>query len=367
MDDLIRGLLEQRGATLVPADDAIGTARIRCLGRLLEPPIGMVDEPAVVDAHVWHAADGWSPLDRIEIERWMVDAPSGSHWLLSERAIERVGRMPERDDLRLTIWDPRRLAGWIGEAVLAGDLSASPTGFVEPDSQLKGTLMPESPQPESGNGFIQELHPSKSSAPTDLEHSNFSGTSLRSDSNASNSDGVPIEALRPTVDIDSWLERHGWGSIQTTPVLLPARIWHVSGILRGPEEAAERRWWRILEDPIAERVVRIDDAEILPSIPRLVVIDDVRWIGRDGVRLHLPGLCEVRRQWADDPASGSRLLHWWRLDPSSCEMRSSRSLLPAWIVKIPFEGPHLLHGLVGELFQAPPSISQELIHPTVER
>jgi hypothetical protein len=152
--------------------------------------------------------------------------------------------------------------------------------------------------------------------------------------------------------LKNWLEQNGFGVLKTTPVLIPARIWNVSGILRGPEDAAERRWWQVLEDPLSSEVSVFKDIEQLPSVPRLNVVETVEWIGRDAVRLKLPELLEVRKHWESSNSDGSRLLHWWRLDPSSCEMVASRALLPAWIIHIPTDGPHLLHGLTGQLISS---------------
>ncbi len=337
---------------MVEAPDAIGTPSIHCLGRLLAPPLGL--EPAVADALVWHAADGWSPLDRVEIERWMVDAPAGSHWLLSERPMERAGRWPERSDVRLTIWDPDRLAVWIGEAVLAGDLTARPAGFVEPRPDIDTASGRLADQEDPSNGSSDAAVPRDTVRITNAVES-LSGARQRAASSdgSMDSDRQSLEAYRPVIELQRWLEQNGFGMLQSTPVLLPARIWEVSGILRGPEDSAERRWWRILEDPMAGQVSLFDQAERLPSVPRLNIIEEVRWLGRDAVRLRLPDLCEVRKHWPSDGSGGSRLLHWWRLDPSSCEMSPTRALLPGWLVHLPFDGRHLLHGLSGSLTPMP--------------
>jgi hypothetical protein len=362
VDELIRGLLKQRGATLVAAPNAIGTPSIRCLGRLLVPPIGLVDEPAVADSLVWHAQDGWSPLDRVEIERWMVDAPVGSHWLLSEREVERVGRNPKRKDLELTIWNPKKLAAWVGEAVLAGDLSARPSGFVEPESTgISSSIERTFEEGERGaSGFSESTMSESEFGAAELSNreaklpDSMAGPRSRAAErlNLLGKNSEKIEAYRPTIQLKKWLEQNGFGVLKTTPVLIPARIWHVSGILRGPEDAAERRWWRVLEDPLSAEVSVFNGNEQLPSVPRLNIIEMVEWIGKDAVRLKLPELLEVRKHWESVDSGGSRLLHWWRLDPSSCEMTASRVLLPAWIVHIPTDGPHLLHGLTGQLISS---------------
>ena len=94
------------------------------LGVLSRPPAAQSSPTLIAGTHVWHAHDGWAPLDNLEIERWLVDAPVGKHWLLSERPL-RLEQRPTRANVDYDIWGPERFAQWLGNAVLNGDLNAS--------------------------------------------------------------------------------------------------------------------------------------------------------------------------------------------------------------------------------------------------
>jgi len=63
------------------------TPGINCLGIIESISDSSAGCPVDVGTHVWHAQPGWAPIDRMELERWMVDAPDGSHWLVSERKL----------------------------------------------------------------------------------------------------------------------------------------------------------------------------------------------------------------------------------------------------------------------------------------
>ena len=121
MEDLILGLLRHRGAILESNPLAIGTPSIRPLGRISEPPIGLNNGPARVHTTVWHVPDGWTILDRVELDRWIVDALSGQHWILSERPLSPNLRVPEKFGVDFEIWGPDKLSNWLGEAILSGE------------------------------------------------------------------------------------------------------------------------------------------------------------------------------------------------------------------------------------------------------
>ena len=56
--------------------------------------------------------------------RWLVDAPNGSHWILSERVFENQARELLSSNLKIEYWSPDVLSRWIGEAVLRGEIVA---------------------------------------------------------------------------------------------------------------------------------------------------------------------------------------------------------------------------------------------------
>ena len=98
MEELITGILRHRGARLEPTPDLLGTASIRPLGRISEPPIGLRNGPARLYTMIWHAPDGWTVLDRVELDRWIVDAPLGNIGLSLSVPYRRVlSPLSERD------------------------------------------------------------------------------------------------------------------------------------------------------------------------------------------------------------------------------------------------------------------------------
>ena len=124
MESLIRDLLTQIGASLDPPPSHTPCPGISLLGILDQPPATRGGPKLSIGTHVWHAHDGWAPLDHLEIERWLVDAPTGSHWILSERPL-RLEQRPQRTDVDYDVWGPDRFAQWLGDAILNGDLNAS--------------------------------------------------------------------------------------------------------------------------------------------------------------------------------------------------------------------------------------------------
>ncbi len=285
------------------------------LGTVQTPPSTRSGPQIATGTHVWHAYDGWSPLDELEIERWLVDAPTGAHWLLSERRL-RIEKKAVRSGVTYDIWGPDRFAEWLGQAVLNGDLNATvPTHIVD--------------------AVVEE---ETERAPVQV----FDG---------------PV-ALRPSIELHQVLDRHGLRAAEARPVLLCGRIWSVQGILRGPEDAAERQQWQLLEDPFTSEIDHLGSAESLDFIPSLARIEPPVWLEEAEIAPQLATMCEERRHYTVTESSGASqvqgsVLHWWKLDPSSAEMTPRLALLPAWQVRIPDRGVALVHGLTGQLLPMP--------------
>ena len=324
MEGLIRDLLDQLGASLDPPPSHIPCPGINLLGILTTPP-GTLSAPLLSKGtFVWHAHDGWAPLDALEIERWLVDATQGTHWLLSEREI-RMDRQPNRTGVTYDLWGPERFAQWLGQAILNGDLNAS--------------------LPENIPGSIQDPN---------VEQEEVLDRRI----------GMPeiseTNALRPCINLDSVLEGFELKNVDPRPVLLCARIWSITGILRGPEDAAERQWWQLLEDPFSGEINHLGDIEILDFVPSLQRIEPPIWEDESELAPRLAAFCEERRHYTVTESSGSNqvqgsVLHWWKLDPSSAEMTPRLALLPAWQIRIPQRGMALIHGLSGQIIQMPQS------------
>ena len=312
MESLIRDLLKQLGAVLEAAPPHVPCPGINLLGVLSRPPATQSSPTLAMGTHVWHAHDGWAPLDNLEIERWLVDANPGKHWLLSERSL-RLEHRPTRAGVEYEVWGPERFAQWLGNAVLNGDLNATvPSNVIQSED-------------------VEELE---------------------------YTDPVPIElgptALRPQVELEPVLDKLALIHAEHRPVLLSARIWTVTGILRGPENAAERGWWELIEDPFSGEFLQLEGLEKLDFIPNLERIEPDVWPEQSQVAPHLAKMCEERRHYVVTESSGASqvqgsVLHWWKLDPSSAEMTPRLALLPAWQIRIPERGLALIHGLNGQL------------------
>ena len=297
MESLIRDLLKQLGATLQPPPPHVPCPGITLLGVLSRPPATQTTPTLSSGTHVWHAHDGWAPLDNLEIERWLVDAPSGTHWLLSERPL-RLEQHPARNGIDYELWGPERFAQWLGNAILNGDLNAN---VPLPPIQLED---------------MQEIDHSK---PVQVKMG-------------------PI-AIRPQTELDPVLEKLALNHAEHRPVLLSARVWTITGILRGPENSAERGWWEFIEDPFSGEIHNMKDQEKLDFIPNLDRMEPERWLEKSQIAPQLAQLCEERRHYVVTESSGTNqvqgsVLHWWKLDPSSAEMTSRLALLPAWQIRI---------------------------------
>ena len=315
MDDLIVGLLRHRGAVLEPNSLAIGTPSIRPLGRISEPPIGLNNGPARMHTTVWHAPDGWTILDRVELDRWIVDALPGQHWILSERPLASNLRLPEKPGIDLEIWAPELLSNWLGEAILSGEIHAQVSNNIS----------------EVGVDSISEVEEIR------LESAWFE--SIRNQ----------LMTMAPTVDLETWIERNPIGSVRPTAVLVEARIWSVMGILRGPESNTERAWWGILESPLFDSFEVIDDPIFLGHRPDLRILPPTSWMEEALVLESIARVTESRKTYSPDALSSVRLQGTWTLDPSSTEIDAVPILVPAWIMEVPGSSTNILNAVNGKI------------------
>ena len=315
MDDLIVGLLRHRGAVLEPNSLAIGTPSIRPLGRISEPPIGLNNGPARMHTTVWHAPDGWTILDRVELDRWIVDALPGQHWILSERPLASNLRLPEKPGIDLEIWAPELLSNWLGEAILSGEIHAQVSNNIS----------------EVGVDSISEVEEIR------LESAWFE--SIRNQ----------LMTMAPTVDLETWIERNPIGSVRPTAVLVEARIWSVMGILRGPESNTERAWWGILESPLFDSFEVMDDPIFLGHRPDLRILPPTSWMEEALVLESIARVTESRKTYSPDALSSVRLQGTWTLDPSSTEIDAVPILVPAWIMEVPGSSTNILNAVNGKI------------------
>tara|TARA_B100002051_G_scaffold261265_1_gene282613 strand:+ start:2804 stop:3778 length:975 start_codon:yes stop_codon:yes gene_type:complete len=316
MDELIAGLLRHRGAVLEPNPLAIGTPSIRPLGRISEPPIGLNNGPARMHSTVWHAPDGWTILDRVELDRWIVDALPGQHWILSERPLAANLRLPEKPGVELVIWDPQMLSNWLGEAILSGEIVAKISNS-------------ESNQGVESSSEVEEIR---------LESAWFE--SIRNN----------LCTMAPSVDLETWIERNPIGNVRPNAVLVEARVWSVMGILRGPESNTERAWWGILESPLFDAFEIIEDPIFLGHRPDLRILPPTAWMEEAIVLENIARVTESRKTYSPDSMSSVRLQGIWSLDPSSTEIDAVPVLIPAWIMEVPGSSTNILNAVNGKLY-----------------
>ena len=305
-------ILEHLGVELRPLNLVSRTPGIVCLGELELLPESLREVPVVLGAYVWHAQPGWAPIDRLELERWLVDAPSGCHWLVSERKLVEMRAPPRRDDIALILWGPKRISQWLGTAVLSGELAVD-----------------MSPSPSETMVNVAERAAVAEPPPA----------------------GV---AFRPRIQLSNWFIEKGFEPLATQPLLLSAKLWTIEGNLVGPEDARERNSWTLLEDPFSGVLDQAGDFDALAHIPNLERLLPENWLDETSLRAALPELCEERRSWevrrqGDEGTVLGNLLHWWRLDLDSAAFTSREAFLPAWKVNVPSRGWIIVHGLSGRM------------------
>ena len=304
-------MLALRAVKLHPAEDAPQIHGFRCLGVAERiPELGQTPGSTV---QVWHVPSDILPISSAEIERWSVDAQGGRHWILSERHYDDA-ILDSLKSIEVVIWGPERMARWIGDAVLSGELVAhSPASDVESPKQ-------------------------QDEAEIDEPVANMT-------------------ALRPIVDIEPWLIQRGWEDANASPVLLSAKLWTVQGTLRGPEGDGEAGIWRVVEDPWSNSLYPHEPDEVLPHVPRLRLLepDESGWSDIRSLPEELLKLLDRRKRGEPDDQEGivsSIMLEWWRLDPDTAVLSEASIAIPGWVVEPEGTPAQLLHGRNGRLYEA---------------
>ena len=309
VDGTVRDLLAARDVVLSPSE----LQRIHgfnCLG--IAERIPDLSQTLSSQVHVWHVTEDLYPVTASEVERWLVDAPPGKHWILSEREFD-SSLILQSDSLEVVVWGPKRMASWIGESVLSGEL---------------GTFL------QTGKDVDSPVINSGSPVP----------------------EGQTTRTLKPLVELNNWLEQRGWDGAITSPVLLSARLWEVSGTLTGPGEKSESGNWQIIEDPWASAYQLHDPEQELEKSPALRIINPPSgWLAEhDRLPPEMLKLADQRRQGepeTNDDEVSSIMLEWWRLDQSSVKAEFSQLTIPGWIVHPDGDEPKLLHGRNGRLYE----------------
>ena len=218
---------------------------------------------------LWTTGHGFAPLDRAGVESWLFDAPRGSHLVIAERRVNfELNDLPSRAGRLLKLWQLDDFAAFIGHAVIDGRLS-----IIEEE--------PENLEEDETDMFA----------------------------------GLGPFVLKPTNDFSS-LEPRGLDISMAKPVLLPAKLHKVRGLLKGPEVEEIDRW-----------VLNCGGLHILESVEILVrppmLNQEILEI------IENPDFSEVLSQRRPHSQGMGDLLHWWKFDKESEKIETFDVLIPA--------------------------------------
>lgn len=245
------------------------TGVISWLGRLYDVSpehsrLGMIE-----GMEIWTTGQGFAPLDLAGVEIWLIDAPRGDHLLIAERKTTfSKSQLPSREGRNLVLWELKDLAAFIGHAVIDGRL-------VILDETEEESLEEESEM--------------------------FSG--------------IGPFALRPKNDF-SVLEEAGLDVSMAKPILIPAILHKVTGLLKGPGEDEICRW--VLN---CGGLYVIHDVELLEKPPLLN--HEILEIESD------PDFTELLSERRTHSDGMGDLLRWWTFDSDSANVESYDVLVPA--------------------------------------
>lgn len=218
---------------------------------------------------LWGTGQGFAPLDIAGVESWLFDAPRGNHLLIAERKLSfDVQNAPSRDGRKLVIWTLNDIAAFIGHAVIDGRLE-----ILEEETEM-----------------IEEKEPDLFQGPGPF-------------------------TLKPSNDF-SILEEKGLDVSLAKPVLIPAKLHKVTGLLKGPGEDEVSRW--VLN--VAGLHV-LHEFELLERSPML-----------NHVKMEIDSnpdfsdLLSERRSHSDGMGD---LLRWWTFDSETATVETYEVLVPA--------------------------------------
>ncbi len=310
VEDAVRQLLSVRGVRLQHTPNNAPSPGFSLLGVAERvPEFGEISGNPV---NVWHIQSNLLPVSMAEFERWVVDAPQGRHWILSERRLPAEYGSILPTGLDVVVWGPNDMSVWLGEAILSGELKVTS---------------------RTTNLDVTHTHYTDE----DRENHDMSGS------------------IKPIVEIESWLTQKGYEGVLTTPVLLNCIIWEVEGVINSPSGETEYKKWMVLEDPWASTISifhGFDNSSISPSL-RVVNPPLSKWKGTEEMKSLLPSILDSRRQGKTEDNEGSVrsiMLEWWRLDVKSTKISPRNVGIPAWIIKLEGMEDTVLHGLNGRTY-----------------
>lgn len=255
---------------------------------------------SLLDATVWCAAGDWPATTAADLESWLVDAARGRHVIIlhGNTSQPEVSLPPEvRIILRL------ELSQMLGEHLLEGG-ELAPTG-------------------QSPIGFDEDDPPNQT-----MNHQD--------------------RVLEPLVRPEDVLDRLGFTGLGLSPLHIEARVWDVSGRLRGPDGQLEPFSHLVLEDPWRQSMIRISEGDFLANPPQLSEMSCESLLSESMARIRISEVLGERRRSELDGGGGMVLRRWFaELDEG--RMQSNRVFLPAWRGLMPGHGESILHGLDGSI------------------
>ena len=306
MEDILRALLSIRSVDFDSFDVATPDSPFKPIGIATAVPDFGIHSGRIL---IWHAPPEILPITRSELDRFEMDAPDGFHLILSERITH--SDCDSIDRTKFQIVSPKQISQWIGSAVLSGQLVAS--------------IVPEDSDEAESNPV-----------PT---HSNEG----------------EMQVLSSKIDIGSWTASRGIEGYSSSPMLLEARIWRVSGDLNGPSGSSEKGEWTILEDPWSRRLSIIGESESLQKSPKLrsIAPPNENWLTEDGLKIEISKIVDERRRGDSGEMSisgtvRSMLLEKWVLDIHMAFIEHYRIFIPGWLINL--ESEKILHGRNGRLY-----------------
>ena len=306
MEDILRALLSIRSVDFDSFDVATPDSPFKPIGIATAVPDFGIHSGRTL---IWHAPPEILPITRSELDRFEMDAPDGFHLILSERITH--SDCDSIDGTKFQIVSPKQISQWIGSAVLSGQLVAS--------------IVPEDSDDVESNPV-----------PT---HSNEG----------------EMQVLSSKIDIGSWAASRGIEGFSSSPMLLEARIWRVSGDLNGPSGSSEKGEWTILEDPWSKRLSIIGESESLQKSPKLrsIAPPNENWLTEDRLKIEISKIVDERRRGDSGEMSisgtvRSMLLEKWVLDIHMAFIEHYRIFIPGWLINL--ETDKILHGRNGRLY-----------------
>lgn len=220
---------------------------------------------------IWTSESSFAPLDLEGVERWLIDIPRGSHLLICRNKVMfNMAELPRREGIDLVFWSHDDIANFVGHAVLDGIIDVG-------------------------------IHEEKATESEDA--SLFSGRGPHT--------------LKAKNDFLS-LEEYELDINLSKPVLLPAKLHFVTGMLRGPEDIELATWvlncgglHLLYEIEIMDKTPLLKQKEIkIDANPNFVDLLSERRVHKDGM---------------------GDLLRWYRFDKESENVETHDVLVPAYI------------------------------------